>query len=151
MRYLIIALLLAGCAAQEQLVWTKTGVGNVSHAEAAQACEYDAQRVFNADIGSPLRARYMGERTYTACMKSKGWTEVPVSQSRPEPYTIYRSPPVEPPAGQWSQSYPAADISTYSTPVTITHPTPPKSPAVAPTARPANPIECVGSICDYKR
>lgn len=128
MRYLVAVFsLLAGCAAQEQLVWTKTGVGNVGYAEAAQACEYDAQRVFNADIGSPLRARYMGQQTYTACMKSKGWTEQPVASARPapEPYTIYRSP---------------------------VEPTPQAAPAVAPAPASAsrNPIECAGAICDYR-
>lgn len=70
---IILALVLAGCASGPQKSWNKPGGTVAEHQKDDRECEYDARKVFNADINSPLRARMLASDTYQACMRSRGY------------------------------------------------------------------------------
>lgn len=73
---------LAGCGAlQQRTIWDKPGGTAAENDKDDRECNYDAKKVFYANINSPLLARYLGEQTFEACMESKGYTRQPLNKS----------------------------------------------------------------------
>ena len=71
---LVVAFILAGCVSTPTAWDRRDRVPVQGEFDRDRAvCNYDAKRVFNDNINSPLRARFLGEETYTSCMEAKGW------------------------------------------------------------------------------
>ncbi len=70
---LLIAILLTGCAATgDRNVWVKSDMAYWD--KDARECNYEAKKVFNENVRSPLMARHLGEQTYDACLMARGYT-----------------------------------------------------------------------------
>lgn len=72
---MLFALILAGCATGKPPVWHRADhePTRAEYDRDHAGCNYDAKLVFNQNINSPLKARYLGEETYDACMAARGW------------------------------------------------------------------------------
>jgi hypothetical protein len=69
---------LAGCASTgPPTTWAKPGGTSAENDKDDRECNYDAQKVFYANINSPLMGRYLGQQTFDACMKARGYRPSP--------------------------------------------------------------------------
>lgn len=73
---LSISVALAGCAGMSQTkpTWSKPGGTIAQNDKDDRECNYDAQKVFYANIRSPIMGRYLGQQTFDACMQARGYT-----------------------------------------------------------------------------
>lgn len=71
----LIFFILGGCVSPPATYWYKQDVLTTDFDRDKRECNYDAQRVFHANINSPMMGRYLGEETYKACMIARGYAE----------------------------------------------------------------------------